>query len=83
MGKLTLALLGFLLTLVPAAAQDWPTKTVRMIVPFGPGSTPDMVARLIAASRFLPTGVKMTTLRANSSMFLAGKGCLGGNGPAG
>jgi tripartite-type tricarboxylate transporter receptor subunit TctC len=48
MGRLTLALLGFLLALAPAAAQDWPTKTVRVIVPFGPGSTPDMVARLIA-----------------------------------
>ena len=41
------ALLGMLLGLVPAAAQEWPTKTVRIIVPFGPGSTPDAVARLI------------------------------------
>jgi tripartite-type tricarboxylate transporter receptor subunit TctC len=36
------------LGILPAAAQDWPTKTVRIIVPFGPGSTPDMVGRLIA-----------------------------------
>ena len=48
MRKLTLALLGLSLGLLPAAAQDWPTKTVRIIVPFGPGSTPDMVGRLIA-----------------------------------
>jgi len=33
--------------LVPTAAQDWPTKTVKIIVPFAPGSTPDAVARLI------------------------------------
>src|SRR5256885_105418 len=46
--KLMLALLGLWLAVVPAVAQDWPSKTVRMIVPFGPGSTPDMVARLIA-----------------------------------
>jgi tripartite-type tricarboxylate transporter receptor subunit TctC len=45
---LALALAGSLLVLAPAAAQDWPTKTVKIVVPFGPGSTPDMVARLIA-----------------------------------
>jgi len=33
---------------LPASAQDWPPKTVRIMVPFGPGSTPDIVARLIA-----------------------------------
>jgi tripartite-type tricarboxylate transporter receptor subunit TctC len=33
---------------LPATAQDWPTKPVKIIVPFGPGSTPDVVARLIA-----------------------------------
>ena len=32
----------------PALAQDWPTKTVRIIVPFGAGATPDTIARLIA-----------------------------------
>lgn len=31
-----------------AHAQSWPPKTVRIIAPFGPGSTPDIVARLIA-----------------------------------
>jgi len=33
---------------IPAAAQDWPSKTVRIIVPFGPGATPDTIARMIA-----------------------------------
>src|SRR5690606_6844278 len=28
-------------------AQDWPARTVRVIVPYGPGSTPDTIARLI------------------------------------
>ncbi len=32
----------------PALAQDWPTKTVRFVVPFGAGATPDTIARLIA-----------------------------------
>jgi tripartite-type tricarboxylate transporter receptor subunit TctC len=40
----------FVLVLGTAAAfaQVWPAKPVRIIVPFGAGSTPDMVARLIA-----------------------------------
>src|SRR5262245_53673569 len=46
--SLAIALAGSLWALAPAAAQDWPTKTVRIGVPFRPGSTPDMVARLIA-----------------------------------
>jgi tripartite-type tricarboxylate transporter receptor subunit TctC len=33
---------------LPATAQDWPPKTVHIIAPFGPGSTPDIVARMIA-----------------------------------
>ena len=48
MRKLALALAALLVALVPAAAQDWPAKTVKIMVPFGPGSTPDIVARLIA-----------------------------------
>jgi tripartite-type tricarboxylate transporter receptor subunit TctC len=48
MNKLALALMALLWACAPAAAQDWPAKTVRIFVPFGPGSTPDIVARLIA-----------------------------------
>lgn len=33
-----------------AAAQDWPPKTVRIVVPFSPGSTPDLVGRVLADS---------------------------------
>jgi tripartite-type tricarboxylate transporter receptor subunit TctC len=42
------ALAATLLVVASAGAQDWPAKTVKIMVPFGPGSTPDVVARLIA-----------------------------------
>jgi tripartite-type tricarboxylate transporter receptor subunit TctC len=46
--RFTAVAAALLLGLGVAAAQDWPTKTVRIIVPFGPGSTPDIVGRLLA-----------------------------------
>jgi tripartite-type tricarboxylate transporter receptor subunit TctC len=43
----TVFLLLLALTM-PVPAQTWPAKAVRIIVPFGAGSTPDIVARLVA-----------------------------------
>jgi len=42
--------IGMMLTLGCAAssAQDWPTRTVKVIVPYGPGGVTDVVARLTA-----------------------------------
>lgn len=34
----------------PAATQEWPTQPVNIMVGFGPGSTPDLVSRVVADS---------------------------------
>lgn len=44
---LTACLMGGLALGAPAVAQDWPEKTVRVVVPYGAGSTPDTLARLL------------------------------------
>jgi len=44
-GLLALSMVGFT---TMAVAQEWPTKTVKYVVPFGTGGVSDGVARLIA-----------------------------------
>ena len=41
-----LAIPGILALSTPSFAQSWPQRTVRAIVPFPPGSSPDIAARV-------------------------------------
>jgi tripartite-type tricarboxylate transporter receptor subunit TctC len=45
---LILALLANPAAAASAAAQSWPTRTIRFIIPFGPASASDITARLFA-----------------------------------
>jgi tripartite-type tricarboxylate transporter receptor subunit TctC len=40
----------------PLAAQDYPTKAIRIVVPFGPGTATDTVARVVGAEIANRTG---------------------------
>jgi tripartite-type tricarboxylate transporter receptor subunit TctC len=48
MRRIALAALVLFASTFVAAAQDWPTAPVKIVVPFAAGATPDIVARLIA-----------------------------------
>ena len=48
MKRIAATVIATALVAFPASAQEWPTKSVRIIVPFAAGATPDLVARLIA-----------------------------------
>ncbi|MDY3331427.1 MAG: tripartite tricarboxylate transporter substrate binding protein [Pelistega sp.] len=45
---LGLSLLGLGATSAHAAADNWPQHELKLLVPFGPGSNPDIVSRLVA-----------------------------------
>src|SRR5690606_9259780 len=44
----TLVSLPLFCMAAPAHAEDYPNKAIRMVVPFGPGTTTDTITRLVA-----------------------------------
>jgi tripartite-type tricarboxylate transporter receptor subunit TctC len=47
MKKILLAACAVTLSVFSATAQEWPTKPVKLIVPFAAGSTPDVTGRML------------------------------------
>lgn len=45
---IALSIAALALSATPLTAQVWPTKPVKLVVPFAAGSTPDLVGRVIA-----------------------------------
>ena len=50
MPRLMIAVLAACVLIAPAAAQDFPAKPIRIIVPFGPGGGGDIVGRIFGQS---------------------------------
>jgi tripartite-type tricarboxylate transporter receptor subunit TctC len=75
MRSVTLRLVALALSGIGAAAplaqaQDWPQRPVKIVVGFGPGSTPDLMARMVA-ERLQP--------RLGQSFIVENKAGAGGN----
>src|SRR5256885_1335131 len=66
--SVALALSALLFAPVTAGAQDWPTKTVRIIGPFGPGSNPGMVGRLIGDRSLSHLAMEALALKSGTTM---------------
>src|SRR5262249_14540187 len=61
MGRLRALAAALLLAaaIAPAAAQEWPTRQVSMIVPYAAGGPPDVIARIIAPGMSQSLGVQV------------------------
>ncbi|HYG42091.1 MAG TPA: tripartite tricarboxylate transporter substrate binding protein, partial [Bordetella sp.] len=56
LGAVLAAALGLGLSGAPVQAAEFPDRPVRMVVPFGPGTTTDTIARIIADAMAKPLG---------------------------
>ena len=49
--------------IAPAHAQTYPTKTIKLVVPFGPGGPTDVAARVVA--QVVPSGLGQSVVIEN------------------
>lgn len=56
-GLHALAVVGLLLPVAASSQSSWPTKPIRLVVPFAPGGATDQVARLIGTKIAIQLGV--------------------------
>jgi len=60
-----LTLIALLAAALPVAAQDWPNKPLRIVVPYPPGGSSDIIARAIATP--LGEALKQTVIVENKA----------------
>ncbi len=77
------ALLALAVACGPAAAQEWPSKTVRVIVPFSAGSATDIVPRIIFEQVQAQTGQTFVVENRPGGGFTIGVGAVKSADPDG
>jgi tripartite-type tricarboxylate transporter receptor subunit TctC len=77
------AILALAMVAGPVAAQDWPTRTVRVIVPFSAGSATDLVPRIIFEQVQAQTGQTFVVENRPGAGFTVGVGAVKSADPDG
>src|SRR5262249_12710528 len=73
MAKLSAAAAALLVAAIaPAGAQEWPTRTISMIVPYAAGGPPDVIARIIAPGMSESLGVQVVVENVSGAGGLTG-----------
>src|ERR1700756_6051724 len=68
---------------LPAAAQEWPTRPISMIVPYAAGGPPDVIARIIAPGMSESLGVQVVVENVSGAGGITGTGRVARAGPDG
>lgn len=67
--------LGFALALcfaIPASAADYPSKPIKMVIPFGPGGSSDIAGRILSKYMVKEFGVEVPVVNVTGSAGFAG-----------